>query len=541
MPLPRGDEYLNAVQNPRTAFNDLELKACSPETDQFGIPKPYSGGFTTTFHLYNHSQQWAVRCFTRAIPDVQKRYEAIGRFLQKSSFGYFVKANCLFQGIRINNQWHPIIKMEWLEGDTLNSYITKNISNPDLINKLIPEFANLVRKLEQLGIAHGDLQHGNIIVKGGKLHLIDYDGMFLPELSNLRTNEIGHINYQHPARNERHFSASIDRFASIVIYLGLHAVFVSPRLWKKYDNSDNILFKAEDFIKAETSPLLQELSSLPQLSQLTDRFQGVCRLDFDKIPTLDQFVTGNFSYPKVSSAITGSTPRRSQYLVIQATQTGALLEHVGERIEVVGYISDFHSAFTRYKRPYIFLNFGKYPNQTFTLVLWSTSLNSFNQAGVDPHSFVGKSVKVIGVIGSYRNRPQMTIEMPSQIQIMTGEAEARQWPVAQPSTTPSRKAQEKVSHQSEASVFNTLYVGRTAAPHPPTASPTRHESPKNVPRTKTATTSPTVSPPSSQKENFNPTHGVVGAILLGIIGGAVWSIGGLILGAIIGYQIGKRI
>jgi len=56
MLLPRGDEYIIAVQNPRTAFGDAELKDCTAEVDRFAIPKPYSGGFTATFHLLNQSR-----------------------------------------------------------------------------------------------------------------------------------------------------------------------------------------------------------------------------------------------------------------------------------------------------------------------------------------------------------------------------------------------------------------------------------------------------------------------------------------------------
>lgn len=155
MRLPRGDEYLAAVQNPSTAFSDPELKVSIPDTDQFGIPKPYSGGFTTTFHLRNHSQHWAVRCFTRTIPDLQRRYEAIGRFLQTCTDGFFVKAICLNEGIRVGNQWHPIIKMQWLDGETLNTFIDRNISKPGEISKLIPEFVDLVKRLESLKVAHG--------------------------------------------------------------------------------------------------------------------------------------------------------------------------------------------------------------------------------------------------------------------------------------------------------------------------------------------------------------------------------------------------
>ena len=71
MPLPRGDEYYAAVQNPKTAFADKELRDCTVETTPLGLPKPYAGGFTTTYHLLDTSQQWAVRCFTREISDLQ--------------------------------------------------------------------------------------------------------------------------------------------------------------------------------------------------------------------------------------------------------------------------------------------------------------------------------------------------------------------------------------------------------------------------------------------------------------------------------------
>lgn len=520
MPLPRGDEYLAAVQNPRTAFSDVELKVCNAETDQFGIPKPYSGGFTTTFHLQNHSQQWAARCFTRAIPDLQRRYEAIGRFLQTSADGFFVKAACLNQGIRVGNLWHPIIKMQWLDGETLNIFIDRNISTPAIISKLVPEFVALVKRLESLRVAHGDLQHGNILVKQGKLYLIDYDGFYLPELSSLKTNEIGHLNYQHPSRSAAHYNPTIDRFSSIVIYLGLSAVAVSPPLWHKYDNSENILFRSNDFADVESSQLLIEISRILQLTPLVDRFRGVCRLDFDKVPSLDQFISGNFTYPKVTVRLPAPAvpvpKRRSQYPIIDASLSGSLSEHIGDRVEVIGLITDYHSARTRHRRPYLFLNFGSYPRQTFTLVLWSTSLAAFSRGNVDPHSLVGKWVKVTGVIGSYRNRPQMTVELPSQVQVLSGEEEARQWLGVKPSvSTPSQV--RRPPSQSAESVFNTIYSGRRATPAPTPLSLT------------------------TRSKKFDPSHGIVGGVILGIVGAAIWGFLGFVAGAVLGYQIGKRL
>jgi hypothetical protein len=178
MLLPRGDEYNVAVQNPRIAFSDTDLKNGSVETTPLGLPKPYSGGFTITYKISNHQAAWAVRCFHRDIQDLQKRYQSIGNFLSKNSSSYFVDAKYLAEGIKINGKGFPIIKMRWLEGEPLNIYLGKAYNQKAKVEKLLSDFVQLINELEKFGIAHGDLQHGNIIVKNDKLHLIDYDGMY---------------------------------------------------------------------------------------------------------------------------------------------------------------------------------------------------------------------------------------------------------------------------------------------------------------------------------------------------------------------------
>jgi hypothetical protein len=118
MRLPAGDAYYSAIQNPHTAFKDPELRACQVEKQPlFGatMPKPYSGGFTVTFHLLRQpGPGWAVRCFTKDVPDVERRYDAIGRFFAKTASSCSVRAGCLYDGIQINAAWYPIIKMQWV-------------------------------------------------------------------------------------------------------------------------------------------------------------------------------------------------------------------------------------------------------------------------------------------------------------------------------------------------------------------------------------------------------------------------------------------
>lgn len=477
MKFPTGDAYMAAVQNPRTVFEDADLRASVVETTPIGLPKPYSGGFATTFKFSRNSSTWAVRCFKHEIPDLQRRYSAMRRLWANGGNSLFVKSDFLEQGIRVGNSWYPIVKMDWVQGQPLNLFVNDHLSKPSVIKRLADCTVDLTRRLEKLGLAHGDLQHGNIIVQRGEPRLIDYDGMYLPELSGIRVSEIGHVNYQHPQRGASHYNEQLDRFSAIVIYLGLLAASKAPHLWAKYDNSENILFKQGDFAAPDKSALLLDLDSVSDLAIFAERFRGVCRLDFDQVPTLDQFIKGSFTYPKVTP-VRAKTPAsssvRSQYPIVEASHKGALKERVGDRIEVVGNITDYHRGRTKYGKPYIFLNFGRYPYQTFTLVIWSEGLDAMSKKGTSAVGLVGKWVSVVGVMSSYQGRPQMYIELPSQIQVLSGETEAKHRlggrssrppvPSSRPTPSPSGKSRE-------ADVFNSLYRGRPATPAPRPAKP----------------------------------------------------------------------
>jgi hypothetical protein len=287
MPFPRGDEYNLAIQSPPLCFTDAELKACLPELTALGLPKPYSGGFTTTYKLKGARKTWAVRCFTREVPELQFRYAAISKALSQRISSAFVKAKYIEKGIQVNGQFQPVIKMQWIKGDLLNVYIGKNLKKPEKLQKLAADFLLLSKKLEENGIAHGDLQHGNIIVKAGRLYLIDYDGMFVPALSGRKANELGHPNYQHPARDNTFFDEKMDRFSVWVIYLGIMAVSFRPELWKKYDDRENILFRKTDFYEPERSALCKELSHIPEIKALSDAFKAILKLLPEELPVIE--------------------------------------------------------------------------------------------------------------------------------------------------------------------------------------------------------------------------------------------------------------
>ncbi len=120
----------------------------------------------------------------------------------------------------------------------------------------------MIQCLQTNHIAHGDLQHGNVIITDGSLRLIDYDGMFVPSLTGWGSNEIGHPNYQHPLRSGSDFELYIDNFASWVIYTSIVCLSRIPELWDKIGAGEEfLLFRKNDFEQPDISNILHLLAS----------------------------------------------------------------------------------------------------------------------------------------------------------------------------------------------------------------------------------------------------------------------------------------
>jgi hypothetical protein len=145
--------YSEAVQNPRVAFGDAELQAGELATNQLGLPLVHTGNFAAVFQMRRPAgpPDWALKCFTRQVHGLRRRYQAIHTHLN---------------GRRLSQMWLKLSVM-----------------------------------LREAEVGHGDLQHGNVLlvpVPGTDnlaLKLIDYDGMYVPELAGHPPGEIGHPAY----------------------------------------------------------------------------------------------------------------------------------------------------------------------------------------------------------------------------------------------------------------------------------------------------------------------------------------------------------
>lgn len=291
MMFPSATSYMEALQDPASCFNDPELATGAPVLTPLGLPRAMSGNVATVFRVdCPTGRSHAVRCFIRSFEDEETRYTAIAAHLDRLAPSWRVPFELQRDGIIVDGRRWPILKMEWSSGESLTSYLERNLWDSAAIAYLALRFATLAEEIRGAGLAHGDLQHGNILVTpGGGLRLIDYDGMYVPGLENLKSNERGHRNYQHPGRTQEDFGPHLDHFPSWVIYTSLVAVATDPILWGRLDGGDEcLLFRHEDLASPDSSPAFAALdaSGDESLAALAKLLRSFLARDIATVPPL---------------------------------------------------------------------------------------------------------------------------------------------------------------------------------------------------------------------------------------------------------------
>jgi hypothetical protein len=232
----------------------------------------------------------------------------------------------LQRGIRIRSERYPVVKMQWAQGDPLHMYVQKNLGNPQVLTSLARQWVEMVRSLQQVRIAHGDLQHGNVLVVNSALKLVDYDGMFVPTLSGKRSTELGQPNYQHPRRTEIDFGPELDSFSGWVIYVSLVALSIYPNLWQAFRGGDDcLLFRKRDFEDPNHSGVLKELEHCKSqsLRDLVEFFKIALYSSPSDVPTFDNVTPLANSVPAAGPA--PSSPSWLQdHVVYQVAQSSPL-------------------------------------------------------------------------------------------------------------------------------------------------------------------------------------------------------------------------
>ena len=245
---PSLQDYNEAIQMPMASLQDAELKSGMPYTSALGLPRPISGAFASVYRMHCSKSDYALRLFLRNIEDQSARYARISDFVQHDSLPYTVTFDFLSNGIKTHGDWFPALKMEWVEGVPFEEYIIDNLNDSKKLGEPLKSFVQMMNEMRFAGIAHGDLQHGNIIMCNKELRLVDYDGMFVPAMKNFMATELGHPNFQHPGRAQHHFGPYLDNFSAWIIYASIRALQIDPGLLNQLGGGDDcLLFRQSDF------------------------------------------------------------------------------------------------------------------------------------------------------------------------------------------------------------------------------------------------------------------------------------------------------
>jgi thiamine kinase-like enzyme len=256
MPWPTPQDYNEALQNPGVSLADEELRSGEIEHDKFGLPKAITGSYASVYGVQCGDKKFAVRCLLHDFPDQQMRYQRLSQAICSDFLECTVDFEFVPEGIRIGNERFPIIKMLWVQGKNLDHFIQENNMFPDKMRKLRQDFQDMAKALREAGFAHGDLQHGNIIISEQGIRLVDYDGMYVPALSGLFSHELGHRNFQHPRRAKEHFGPFLDNFSTWVIDTALACLIADPNLFAEIRaKNEAILFRQTDFLNPAESEI----------------------------------------------------------------------------------------------------------------------------------------------------------------------------------------------------------------------------------------------------------------------------------------------
>ncbi len=309
---PLASHFSTILQKPAFAFRAAELKPIVVEKDNLNQPRAWSGAFATVYKgSFGNGSALAIRVFTSAASERRERYQAIASFLQGRKIEPLVGFTYRDDGIRSagDGKFYPLVTMEWVSGETLFKWVARQCrdKNRKELAKAADLWVELVGQLAAAQIAHGDLQHANVMVTDrGRLKLVDYDCMCVPALVGRTNLEIGVDPYQHPGRDhETKLSLSLDNYSALFILAALRALAAAPELWSRFVEGlqyDKLLFRHEDLEDPDRSELIKTLrrSNDAEVPRLVDELLTLRKGPLDQVPRLDQVL---FSFDKVESLL----------------------------------------------------------------------------------------------------------------------------------------------------------------------------------------------------------------------------------------------
>lgn len=324
---PSPQDYNEALQHPAINLSDPLLKVGKPSLNKFGLPKAITGSFASVYYLDCPERDYAIRCFLHNIADQRDRYAKISEYLNQIALPIMADFDYVEKGILTQSNWYPVLKMDWVDGQNLIEYIGRNLDNPPVLEDVRQWLHQARKQLADNGIAHADLQHGNVLVTNDSIKLVDYDGMYVPSLMGCESNELGHRNYQHPGRTKSHFGPYLDNFSAWLIDTCLFCLERDPGLWFDLKGGEDcLLFREKDLQDPFSSVAFHTLENHPN-KEIQDRvrlLRWYLTLPIEQVPDLNDNPILTGTLPQlIPSAMKPDWLSSAQYLQCEAVPNTA--------------------------------------------------------------------------------------------------------------------------------------------------------------------------------------------------------------------------
>ena len=267
MQYPLISEYVRAIQD--ASSNLDKLAHLVPVLDDHGEPYRSSGAFAVVFKMQDKSsgKYYALKCFTEEQEGRADAYRQIADELDMVDSPYITSVKYMEKELFVDSQCEenefPVLLMDWVDGETMETYISANYHNLSAMSLLCYRFGKMAAWLRSQSFAHGDVKPDNIIIRpDGSLTLVDYDGMFVPSMKGCKSPTVGTKDFCHPLRTMDDFDETIDDFSLASIALSLKAISMNSTLLDTYGASDRLLFSEKDYRTPSNSKVISALQGL---------------------------------------------------------------------------------------------------------------------------------------------------------------------------------------------------------------------------------------------------------------------------------------
>lgn len=286
MKLPSAEEYQQII-NKKTRGDLATLYNHRFILDEDG--KTYLNKRSRNHIIFKSEYQsifFAVRFFLNDDDQLFRRYHQLQDYLTPKSLPWKVPFRFM------DEEYYPVILMNWVNSFSLTEYLDLIINNPSLISKLQRELVDLSRQLETNGIGHGNLNmtHVRFTRQNHILKLIDYDSMFIPAFKEKDSFSAGTSGFQHPMRLASDFSETIDRFSIWIFITALEAFKTDASLWinakeNGFDKTQQIFFTYRDIAFANQSVAFEKLRlyNNPAINFYCDKLTTFCNSSLSQV------------------------------------------------------------------------------------------------------------------------------------------------------------------------------------------------------------------------------------------------------------------